>query len=104
MMVFGKVMMVAVASAGLAGCMTAGSSSRTYTGPLTDEPTPRITERQAADVHVALGRSLEKRGDNDQALASYLEAAKRDPKNAEASWRAAILYDRQGNFRASNEE
>jgi Flp pilus assembly protein TadD len=45
---------------------------------------------------VALGRTLEKRGDLEQAQAAYLEALKQDPSRGDACARLAVLYDRQG--------
>ena len=63
----------------------------------------RISARQAADVQVALGRSLEKRGQPDPAMAAYAEALRRDPKRTEAYWRLAVLHDRQANFKTSAE-
>jgi Flp pilus assembly protein TadD len=55
-----------------------------------------ITPAQAADVQIAFGRSLEKRGDVERATAAYREAVKRDPHRADAYWRLAVLQDRQG--------
>jgi Tfp pilus assembly protein PilF len=60
-----------------------------------------LSSRQAAEVHVGLGRSLEKRGDLNQATAAYLEAQKRDPECLDACLRLAVVYDRQGKFQDS---
>src|SRR5262245_31005529 len=65
------------------------------------EQGPKLTSRQAADVQVALGRSLEMRGDSEQAMAVYREAVRRDPSRADAYMRMAILCDQQGKFEES---
>jgi tetratricopeptide (TPR) repeat protein len=54
-----------------------------------------------ADVRIDLGRVMEKRGENEQAMAAYQEALKEDPKRADAMRRLAALYDRQGKFAES---
>lgn len=72
--------------------------------PPPSEPTPRINTRQAADVQLALGRSLEQRGDTTQAMAAYHEAEKRDPERADPCVRLAVLLDCQGKFRESAEQ
>jgi Tfp pilus assembly protein PilF len=69
--------------------------------PVITEPTPELSSQQAAEVHVGLGRSLEKRGDLNQATAAYLEAQKRDPGSLDACLRLAVIYDRQGKFQDS---
>jgi Flp pilus assembly protein TadD len=61
-----------------------------------EDPAPVLKARQAADIRVALGRTLEKRGDLEQAQAAYLEALKEDPSRGDACARLAVLYDRQG--------
>jgi Flp pilus assembly protein TadD len=66
-----------------------------------DEPALRAS--QVADVHVALGRTLEARGEADQAQAAYLKALKEDPARGDAWARLAVLYDRQGRFADSDE-
>jgi Tfp pilus assembly protein PilF len=57
-----------------------------------------LTPRQLADVQVAYGQALEKRGEADQARARYFEAVKHDPDRADAWRRLAVLHDRQGKF------
>jgi Tfp pilus assembly protein PilF len=69
--------------------------------PTIVEPTPELNNQQAAEVHVGLGRSLEKRGDLSQAIAAYQEAQKRDPNCLAACLRLGALYDRQGKFQES---
>jgi Tfp pilus assembly protein PilF len=59
--------------------------------------------RQAADVQVAMGRSLESQGEPARALAAYQEALKRDPSRADAALRIAAALDHQGKFTESAE-
>jgi tetratricopeptide (TPR) repeat protein len=62
-----------------------------------------LAPAQLADLQVACGRSLEKRGEEDQAVARYSEAVKLDPRRADAWLRLAILHDQQGKFTDSGE-
>jgi Tfp pilus assembly protein PilF len=57
-----------------------------------------LNPSQVADVKVALGRTLEKRGEEGQAIASYSEALQEDPSRADACVRLAVLSDQQGKF------
>ncbi len=63
----------------------------------------KLTPAQAADVQIAYGRSLEKRGLFEQAAKIYQEALKKDPSRSEAYLRLAILKDQRGNFVESAE-
>jgi Flp pilus assembly protein TadD len=54
-----------------------------------------------ADVQIALGRTLEKRGAVEQAMGVYLQALQNDPSRADAVARLAVLHDLQGDFAAS---
>jgi Flp pilus assembly protein TadD len=65
---------------------------------LTEENSPKLTAVQKADVQIAYGRTLEKRGSSDQAQAVYLEALKNDPSRADACARLAVIHDQQGKF------
>jgi Flp pilus assembly protein TadD len=86
----------------MAGCQHFGTpSARMVNKTPLEEPTPRITARQTADVQVALGQTLEKAGDTEKAVAAYLQAEKSDSKRPDAYWRLAVLYDRQGKFAES---
>ena len=58
----------------------------------------KISPSQAADVQIALARSLENRGDPNAALAKYLEALNQNPNRADACLRVAVLLDQQGKF------
>src|SRR4051812_21615981 len=61
-------------------------------------PAPVLTSAQTADVQISMGRSLETRGQEAQAMAVYQEALKQDPSRGDAYLRLAILHDRQGKF------
>lgn len=77
----------------IAGC---GQLPRIGSGP--DGGVRKIANGEAAEIQVALGRSLESEGDFDKAMAAYREAARRDPKRADAELRMAVLLDRLGRF------
>jgi Tfp pilus assembly protein PilF len=86
----------------LAGCQHNRPAVASLSAP--DEPRAPILEaRQAADIRVALGRTLEQRGDLEQAQETYLEALKQDPSRGDACARLAVLYDRQGKCAQSEE-
>jgi len=57
-----------------------------------------VSKAQAADIQVALGRSMEAQGDVDKALIAYADAARLDPRRGEASRRRAVLLDKNGRF------
>jgi Tfp pilus assembly protein PilF len=69
---------------------------------LTGESSPKLTPAQKADVQIAYGRTLEKRGALDQAQAIYLDALQHDPSRADACARLAVLSDQQGKFEESS--
>lgn len=94
---------LALGSTGLSGCQSSGPAGWAEWSLLRPENGGRINDRQTADVQVALGRTYEKRGQADQALAAYAEAVKHDPKRTDAYARLAILNDRQGKFKESAE-
>ena len=82
----------------LAGCRQlprgAGSAHREPR-----DPAPRkLTDAKAADVQLDVGRALEARGDFEGAIASYRQAARRDPKRADAPLRLAVALDKLGRF------
>jgi Flp pilus assembly protein TadD len=88
----------------VSGCIHADPgpavSAAAVSGPTLapQESAPKLTAPQVADVKIAYGRTLEKRGTSDQALATYLEALKLDPSRADACARLAVLYDQQCKF------
>ena len=87
----------------VAGCQHSRPAVAHLSPPEEDNARPVLKARQAADIQVAMGRTLEKRGDLERAQAAYLEALKQDPGRGDACARLAVLYDRQGNFTRSAE-
>jgi Tfp pilus assembly protein PilF len=86
----------------LAGCIHSkeGSGSLSLLGNW-DGSGKQLTASQTADMKIAIGRSLEKRGESEQAMAAYLEAVKQDPGRGDAYLRLGILSDKQGKFAES---
>ncbi len=65
-------------------------------------PAPGELKPEAvADVQVSLARSFEEQGDVDKAMSAYREAARRDPRRADAPLRLAVLLDQAGRFAES---
>jgi Flp pilus assembly protein TadD len=87
----------------LAGCQHGSRPGDTFLLDGGPSKPAELTPAQLADVQVACARSLEKRGDEDQAVARYSEAVKHDPRRADAWLRLAILHDQQGKFADSAE-
>lgn len=88
---------LALGAALVAGCSHMGSNPPGQTVILGDTSgSARVTAQQAANVEVALGRTLENKGANEQAMAAYKEAIQRDPHCADAYIHLGILYDLQG--------
>jgi len=77
-----------------AGCQLPGLRS-VRREPREDHDRP-ISGRQVADVQLTLARSLEHRGENEQAIEAYRKAVEKDPRRATGYWRMAILQDRLG--------
>jgi Flp pilus assembly protein TadD len=94
---------VAVAVACLSGCRHSGGPQANDLLDSAPKERGDLTPRQLADVQIGYARSLEKRGEEDQALARYTEAVKQDPDRADAWLRLAIIHDRQGKFTDSAE-
>jgi Tfp pilus assembly protein PilF len=65
------------------------------------EKSPKLTDRQIADLKFAAGRTLEHEGNAAAAADAYREALLKDPARADACWRLAVLCDRQGKFNES---
>jgi Flp pilus assembly protein TadD len=95
--------LMAVGLSVLGGCLHTDSLTA-VAPPVTPPPesTPKLTAAQAADVKIAYGRNLEKRGSTDQAQALYYEALKLDPSRADACSRLGVLYDQQCKFDEAN--
>jgi Tfp pilus assembly protein PilF len=82
----------------LAGCHGTNARPKEHASStlLEGGPQPKLSKRQAADVHISLGRSCEDQGRFEEARSAYLAALKKDPKRADAEQRLAILDDRKG--------
>jgi Tfp pilus assembly protein PilF len=86
----------------LAGCNSVGSfADRVSAQFVPGRSDSKVTAKQNADIHVALGRSLEKQNNVDRAMAAYSKAVELDPKRADAYWRLAVLHDKNGAFSES---
>ena len=96
-------LVLALSGTVVGGCQSSGPSGWANLALLRPDNGGRISDRQAADVQVALGRTYEQRGQPELALAAYSEAVKHDPKRTDAYVRLAILNDRQGKFKESAE-
>ena len=81
-----------------AGCASARPATKEHASSslLDSGPTARVTSRQAADVEIALGRTMEEEGKSEDARLAYLAALRKDPKRVDAELRLAILDDRKG--------
>ncbi len=66
--------------------------------------TSKVTNQQAADLRIALGRTHEEEGRLDEAETAYRDAIKNDSKRADAHARLAILCDKRGDFKESSKE
>lgn len=104
---FGWGAIVALLGLGLlAGCHQAGGPSSALTTAAVlpvSESTPKLSNAQVADVQVAYGRALEKRGAADAAAGVYQEALRHDANRSDAMARLAVLHDRQAKFEESVE-
>ena len=82
----------------LGGCQESNFRNKEHASSalLDSGPEPKLSKAQAADVHVALGRTCEQQGQFDEARSAYLKALKKDPNRADAEVRLAILDDRKG--------
>ena len=63
----------------------------------------QATDSEKPNAYVDLGRAYEKNENIEKAIASYLEASKRDQQSATALLRLAILYGRQQNLKEATE-
>ena len=66
-----------------------------------DRAPRQLTGRQAADMKVAFGRTMEDAGNIAGAEAAYGEALKKDPRRADAHARLAVLCDQKGDLKGS---
>ncbi|MDB5350328.1 MAG: photosystem assembly protein Ycf3 [Planctomycetota bacterium] len=84
----------------LAGCNQAKRSRATHSSAQlfdTGKAT-KVSVKQAADVQIALGRSLEQTNSAAEAEDAYRKALANDPKRADAHARLAILLSQKGDF------
>jgi serine/threonine protein kinase/Tfp pilus assembly protein PilF len=63
----------------------------------------QATDSEKPNAYVDLGRAYEKNENIEKAIASYLEASKRDQQSATSLLRLAILYGRQQNLKEATE-
>jgi Flp pilus assembly protein TadD len=83
----------------LAGCQGTGPVQHIARAPAPPaENLPKLTVAQQADLQVAFARTLEKTGTGDQAIATYEDALRKDPKRADALDRLAVINARKGQF------
>ena len=80
-----------------AGCTNSGN--KTADAPsLWSSQSVNLDSRQVADIQFGLGRTLERQGQLDKALAVYRQVIELDPKRDDAVRRLAIVFDQQGRF------
>ncbi|WP_165252722.1 tetratricopeptide repeat protein [Paludisphaera soli] len=56
----------------------------------------KVSRRQAADVEIAMGRTLQESGDLNGAEAAFRDALKKDPRRADAEAKLAVLAEERG--------
>jgi len=71
-------------------------SKRAARPPQEAEPSIELDLKQKADVEMAMGRSLEGKGQTDQAVKVYLDVIRKDGRRGDAYHRLAVLYDKKG--------
>jgi Tfp pilus assembly protein PilF len=71
-------------------------SKRPQRPPQEAEPSIELDLKQKADVEMAVGRSLERKGQTDQAVKIYLDVIRKDGRRGDAYHRLAVLYDKKG--------
>ena len=87
---------------GLAGCRHADTQDSTSASLMSkSDMNGKPNHHQVANVKIAMGRTLEQRGQTTEAVATYLEAVKEDPRRADAFVRLAVIHDQQGKFAES---
>ena len=94
---------IALGLALLAGCRSAPHSMPGPNAPVLPDPERALTSAQIADVQVAIARTVEGRGEVQQAVGFYTEAVRNDPTRTEAWARLAVLADKEGKFAESEE-
>jgi Tfp pilus assembly protein PilF len=96
--------------ASLTGCQTFNGMVASWNRPshapsavVQDEPAGPLTNKQKADVQIAIARSLENQGDTTHAIKNYLEVVKKDPNRADAYHRLAVLHDAKGDSESARQ-
>lgn len=85
----------------LTGC--GHSHRRPRSGPEIGAAAPKLKGKSAADVQIAMARTLEERGELVQAAGLYLDALKLDSSRGDAWLRLGTIRDQQGKFAESAE-
>jgi Tfp pilus assembly protein PilF len=86
-----------------AGCHSAELGSRWPVPGKGDDSPEQLSDRQVANVKLSMARSLEQRREAEPAMSVYREAVEKYPQKALGYWRMAVLKDRQGNVKESEE-
>jgi Flp pilus assembly protein TadD len=94
----GLVLVVGCQWSGRAGGLAA---RRTNGAPGPTASSAALSNQQVADMHLALGRTLEQQKEYERALDAYAKAAELDPHLAGAVWRQGVVFDKQGRSRES---
>jgi len=87
----------------VAGCHSPDLGSRWPVPGKGDDSPEQLSDRQVANVKLSMARSLEQRREAEPAMSVYREAVEKDPQKALGYWRMAVLKDRQGNVKESEE-
>jgi tetratricopeptide (TPR) repeat protein len=96
---------VAAMAIGLSGCQAISNilpdrskSNNTAASPFgASEASEPITKKQQADVQMALGRTLERDGNLDEAIKIYEDVVQKDSKRTDVYVRLAVVHDMKGN-------
>lgn len=98
------VLLAAAAVLSGSGCQSGFKGIRTAAAPksrpveVEPEPEPDLTDGQVIDIQSSMARTMEQRGDLKAAKAAWSQLLERDPENAQAAWRLAVITDRLGHF------
>ena len=93
-----KSSLFSVMALSLAGCLTGSKHNPELLQLPKSEPAVKLSQPQVADMQFALGRTMEQRGEIDQAMQAYNEAIKQDPKRVDAHIRLGVLLTKQEKF------
>lgn len=99
-------MSIALAISTTSGCSQLSSSRHPKHASaqlLESGRTARVSKQQAADVQIAMARTLEESERLAEAEIGFRDALKHDPKRADAHHRLAVLCDRKADFKESAE-